>query len=74
MGQTHGAASLAHRFAAWHRKAALCHRLLREITNGATDEEYGNDGTITVRVPAAAWRAAQDEAATPPPEPINPSS
>lgn len=65
--------NLARRFASWQFQARGTHRVLRELVEKGelvTDVTEEMPGTVIVRLPLALWRAACDEAAAPPPEPL----
>lgn len=72
MGQTVLAEHLARRFFAWQLQARTCHRILRLLVTEAEVITTPGDGTVEIRVSAAAWQAASTEAAVAPPEPIDP--
>lgn len=71
MGQTLQHLQVAQRVAGYYHQARSCHRVIRLLVAGAVEVATPGDGTITVRVPAAAWQQLRDDAALPPPEPID---
>lgn len=62
--------ALARRYATWIERAAFAHRLLAELVahvryDEERNETHNGDGTVTIRVPAAAWRESCIEADEP---------
>lgn len=71
MGQSPEALRLARTVADWYRQTVCLRRLLVDLTSLADAEECVRpDGSLSVRVPASAWRTAIREAAAPPPPPL----
>jgi hypothetical protein len=65
----------ARRYATWIERARFLHRLIRELVLHVRADEEANetsngDGTVTIRVPAAAWQETKHEAD----EPLPPNS
>lgn len=73
MGQSLQHTVHAQRVAAYYHQAKSCHQVVRWLVTGAVELDTPGDGTITVRVPYAEWRAVCDEATRTPPEPLDPA-
>lgn len=61
--------TLAKGFADWCARATWSHTVLRELALKEWPEEFRNDGTVTVTLPAAVWEMAKSDAR----EPLPPS-